>query len=817
MFRKWMASLFLGAMLLTVSVMEVSAATPVIYWEGMKLVKGQIGKVEILKPTNLWKRENGKLILVRVLKPGEQYRVYSYDSLFGGQYGLGGHLYVTNIKGYIAYKTPSKEKLKLVNPELYKVKKLSLGTVMKESSTTVIPGVKKSELEVSSDRGKQHIYKLDINLQAENVEIKTGLSNEQVMGYETVIDQAKRLNREGHLVVGAVNGDYFDKNGAPVDLMVHNGEIITTNTTPVNERTIFGIDSNGKPMISNPDVSIEMTINGTNRHIIHSINKRRFAHHLVIYTPYFSSTSLTNHLGTEVVLTNLQGRLNGNGTLTGTVKEVIVGKGSAPLRPGEIVLSGHGEASKYLQQAKVGDVVDISINYDQAAWNGVQEAIGGRYRLVANGVVQTFNIAGAHPRTAIGIDKDGNVFTVVVDGRNPNHSNGVTLNELARLMKDFGAVDAMTFDGGGSSTFITRQPNGLLVVENKPSDGKPRPVANSLLIVYKGKTEEVQRLTIQPRELTVFAGATYKSLGLSVKGVTLLGQTVDVKQPLIWSSNAGTFLNDGSFVAAKQPLQGKITVSSGNLSGSINVNVVNDADQIVVQPKEIYIRENSSLPLNIQAFYKGREIVVNPNVFMYTVSNGLGKVENGIFKAANKKGTGKMTIRLGSKTVTIPVTVGIPNTVTLENFEQGINSWTASGARYVSVSVSLTNKIVKTGKSALKVAYDFSNTKGISGVYAMPKNSIVLKGYPKRIGMWVYGDAKGHWLRAQIKDGSGKRILLDFTKNVDWTGWKYVTADLPSGLTLPITLEMPVRYMEVNETNKNAGELYIDDIQAIYN
>lgn len=814
MFRKWLASLFFGALLLWVLPMPNVHAETVVYWERTKLVKGQIGKIEVLKSINLWKKENGKLQFVRVLKPKEQYRVYSYD---GTQYGLGGNLYVTNIKGYILYKTPPKEKLKLVNPEWYSVKKLSLGTVTSESSTVIVPGVEKSELEINSARGKQHVYKLDIDVKADNIGIETALSNEQVLGIETVLQQANRADFDRHFVLGAVNGDYFKDNGSPTDLMVHNGEIITTNTTPVDQRVIFGIGANGKPLIGNPDVTMEMTINGANSHMIHSINKPRYANHLVLYTPYFSASTLTNPLGTEVVLTNVQGKLNGNSIVTGTVKEVIVGVGNEPLLPGEIVLSGHGEASSYLQQAKAGDTVQISIQYDQESWNGVQEAIGGRYHLVANGVVQSFNIAGVHPRTAIGIDENGNVFTVVVDGRNPNYSNGVTLDELAKLMKDFGAVDAMTLDGGGSSTFVVRQKDGKLAVENKPSDGFARPVANALLVVYKGEANEVRQLVIEPQEVTVWAGGTYRDLGLSAKGLTLLGTTAPLQQSVVWTSNAGTFLKDGSFVAAKQPMEGTITASSGNVSGSIPVHVINDVDQLVVQPKEIYMRENSTQPLIIQAFYKGKEIAVTPNAFSYTISNGLGKVENGVFQAMNKKGTGTLTIRLGSKTVTIPVTVGIPNAVMLEDFEKNSIEWLTSGANYAFASVSLTNATVKNGKQALQIDYDFSGKTGVSGVYAVAKNGITLKGRPTKIGMWVYGDANGHWLRAQIKDGSGKRYWIDFAKNVDWTGWKYVAADIPADVQWPVTLEMPVRYMEVNETNKNAGTLYVDDIQAIYN
>ncbi|AKU26420.1 amylopullulanase [Geobacillus sp. LC300] len=89
-----------------------------VYWDGVELKKGQIGRLTVQKPINLWKRtKDGRLVFVRILQPGEVYRVYGYDARFGGQYAVGGGYYVTDIDTHIRYETPSKEKLKLVNGE----------------------------------------------------------------------------------------------------------------------------------------------------------------------------------------------------------------------------------------------------------------------------------------------------------------------------------------------------------------------------------------------------------------------------------------------------------------------------------------------------------------------------------------------------------------------------------------------------------------------------------------------------------------------------------------------------------------------------
>jgi len=67
----------------------------------------------------------------------------------------------------------------------------------------------------------------------------------------------------------------------------------------------------------------------------------------------------------------------------------------------------------------------------------------------------------------------------VVDGRQPEWSIGMTLPELADLMISLGAEAAINLDGGGSSSFVFRMPDGREIT-NRPSDGRWRPVGSSL-------------------------------------------------------------------------------------------------------------------------------------------------------------------------------------------------------------------------------------------------------------------------------------------------------------------------------------------------
>ena len=108
---------------------------------------------------------------------------------------------------------------------------------------------------------------------------------------------------------------------------------------------------------------------------------------------------------------------------------------------------------------------------EPAPWP-VEDALGAGPALVSNGQVRvTTNeevffgsaIPDTHPRTAAGIRSDGTLLLLVVDGRQPV-SRGVDLEQLAAIMLDIGADEALNLDGGGSSALFV---NGGLV--NRPS------------------------------------------------------------------------------------------------------------------------------------------------------------------------------------------------------------------------------------------------------------------------------------------------------------------------------------------------------------
>lgn len=111
-------------------------------------------------------------------------------------------------------------------------------------------------------------------------------------------------------------------------------------------------------------------------------------------------------------------------------------------------------------------------------------AIAGNVRLIENGTILAKGGNPTYPQTAVGHTADHRLILFVSDGRQPDFSEGMTYEELADVLKEFGAVDAIAFDGGGSATMVMADgKNGEPRVLNRPSDGTERAVGNNLGVI----------------------------------------------------------------------------------------------------------------------------------------------------------------------------------------------------------------------------------------------------------------------------------------------------------------------------------------------
>lgn len=128
--------------------------------------------------------------------------------------------------------------------------------------------------------------------------------------------------------------------------------------------------------------------------------------------------------------------------------------------------------------------------YGPAPEPWMREVVTGSPRVLANGEVLPLT-APRHalvpnPRTLVGVSADRRtLYLMVVNGRE-GANKGMTCMDAARVLRDFGASDAVNLDGGGSSTLFIRSEGGLVT---RPADRLERPVANHLGVVFDAAPE----------------------------------------------------------------------------------------------------------------------------------------------------------------------------------------------------------------------------------------------------------------------------------------------------------------------------------------
>ena len=144
------------------------------------------------------------------------------------------------------------------------------------------------------------------------------------------------------------------------------------------------------------------------------------------------------------------------------------------------------ENRPYFAFTKDGKAI-IGLHGKDAEIDNIRTCVSGRQVIVYDGL--PYDVAKndsfgytSHPRTLSGIKSDGTIILAVIDGRQSSISNGAPLAQCARFMISLGAVDAVNHDGGGSSTMVIRK-GVTYTVKNSPSDGAPRNVYSSLLVV----------------------------------------------------------------------------------------------------------------------------------------------------------------------------------------------------------------------------------------------------------------------------------------------------------------------------------------------
>ena len=148
--------------------------------------------------------------------------------------------------------------------------------------------------------------------------------------------------------------------------------------------------------------------------------------------------------------------------------------------------SSNGELAIY-KDGSFKIIYEDQISADQLVKDGVVNLLAFGPALVENSEIavgtneEVGQAMASNPRTAIGIIDENHYIIVVSDGRT-SESKGLSLYQMAEVMKSYGVKTAYNLDGGGSSTLYF---NGQVI--NKPTTGGNKISERSVSdIVYIG-------------------------------------------------------------------------------------------------------------------------------------------------------------------------------------------------------------------------------------------------------------------------------------------------------------------------------------------
>ncbi|MGH3015840.1 MAG: phosphodiester glycosidase family protein, partial [Gaiellaceae bacterium] len=314
-------------------------------------------------------------------------------------------------------------------------------------------------------------------------QLRPVLSNNSVLGHQTVPSMQRGL-RPWSTAVG-VNGDFFNTaSGSPSGAFLRDGVL---SAKPNLRRSALAIAFDGRLLVDRFRFAASWKGGANEAHPVRELN-RVIADPpgVSLFTRAYGAPTPRVRGAVELVLSGFPRALL-NGWLRGRVTAVRR-NGGTRVPPGGAVLQARGFWRKtMLREAPPGTNVTVRLQMlglpDDSA-----DAIGGGPVLVRDGAPvrqadENFTLSQLvprHPRTAVGQLADGRLILVVADGRS-RRSLGLTNWDMALTMANLGAVTAMGFDGGGSTTLSF---DGRVL--NRPSGGRARAVANGLMVQYYG-------------------------------------------------------------------------------------------------------------------------------------------------------------------------------------------------------------------------------------------------------------------------------------------------------------------------------------------
>lgn len=327
-----------------------------------------------------------------------------------------------------------------------------------------LPGIAGGFTYESQDRlveGRpQQVHVLEASLGEGEVRLEQALSLDLFYGTETTSAMARR-----HGADAAVNGMFYNALGRPAGLLAMDGRLVSS--TDIGTPSVL-VGTRGETAIRQVSASLEVSI-GRMRLLLDGVNQAVHSGEAVLFTGEYGRTTRIRRSSINycvaggklaaVVRTDQPVALEGYDYVVSMVDREL----------GETVPLG---TACFLRTDFIGAPFAVEEAFQTGGWllKDGEAAAGGHLAYMGPA-------SALAPRTLVGVKADGALVFMVVDGRRPGTSEGITGRQAARLMQDAGCVDAAFLDGGASSTMVI---GGR--VANRPSGQEERAVAHSILL-----------------------------------------------------------------------------------------------------------------------------------------------------------------------------------------------------------------------------------------------------------------------------------------------------------------------------------------------
>jgi hypothetical protein len=576
----------------------------------------------------------------------------------------------------------------------------------------------------------------------------------------------------------AINGDFFNYGNflTPIGPVIKDGKLLAS-PIPATAMATVALTQDRQPLLFPFAFGGALTATSGQSMPIDRVNKINDGLSLTLFDRNWNALSPQSILNipslTELVVEK------------GIVKDIRLGQPGVPIpEEGYVVMGREAAGTFLLHNFRVGDPVIINYDTNPSA-SKLSFAMGTGAIILQNGGTASFvdRVPGKHPRSGVGFSQDGKtMYVITVDGRQSG-STGVTQQELAALMRGYGAWTAANLDGGGSTTLVARRiGNTAADLVNSPS--------GSLRNVPVGIGFGVGQPTGNLAGIKLYTSSQLIPLGgwrnFNCRGYDEYGNPVTLNPTEIqWSVSEDIAAVSSGRVKGTHSGTAVLTAKVGNISDSISFRVTGPPVRLSATSDRFELAPGSTTTFALTvidaAGYRAPLDSADISANLIGIS---GSFSGNTLTAGSTAASGAVDFKaLGLTRRAL---------IKIKGGWQRVTDFAAHGG-------------------TLDVPYDFTagtapSALALSGKeYALPTGT-------RGIGMRVIGDnAMGHGLSCIVRSGDGVESTLTLTSSVDWSGSKFVYADFPAGIKDPVTLNTILVTVGVG-TPLNKNTLKIEEI-----